>query len=55
MSLAVSVAAQKKAGISYHPIWSASGMTNSGGSSVCAGGRTYAKFHASCEFTTMRQ
>ena len=40
MSLAVSVAAQKKAGLSDQPIWRASGTTSSGGSFRFTGGRT---------------
>ena len=55
MSLAVSVAAQKKGGLSDHPICSASGITNCISSSSLSRGKTYAKFHASSGFTTIRQ
>ena len=38
MSLPVSVAAQKKAGLDFHPIWSAAGTTIIVGSSLGASG-----------------
>ena len=43
MSMAVSIAAQKKSGLSDHPIFIASDMNSSGGSVGCKGGQTYSK------------
>ncbi len=55
MSLAVLVPAQKKGGLSDHPICKAFDITSMIGLPLLSWGRTYAKFHALSSSTTMRQ
>ena len=55
MYLEVSVAAQKQADLSAHPIESVPVMTSSGRSVGESGGRTYAKLLASFELISILQ